>query len=62
MAFVVARDGNAVDADEMIGWCRDQMANFKVPRRIEVLDELPHNASGKVLKNPLREMAASAAG
>ena len=38
----------------LIAWCREQMANYKVPRRVEVVPELPLNASGKVLKYELR--------
>jgi acyl-CoA synthetase (AMP-forming)/AMP-acid ligase II len=54
-AFVVPRAGATVDADELIAWCRDEMANYKVPRSVEVLDALPLNASGKVLKYELVE-------
>jgi acyl-CoA synthetase (AMP-forming)/AMP-acid ligase II len=39
----------------LIAWARQAMANYKVPRRIEVVDSLPLNASGKVLKRALRE-------
>jgi acyl-CoA synthetase (AMP-forming)/AMP-acid ligase II len=53
-AFVVPRAGQSVDPDELIAWARDQMANYKVPRRVEVVDALPLNASGKVLKFELR--------
>ncbi|MBA2282915.1 MAG: AMP-binding protein [Acidimicrobiia bacterium] len=53
-AFVVPRGGASVDPDELIEWCRREMANFKVPRFVEVVDELPLNASGKVLKIELR--------
>jgi acyl-CoA synthetase (AMP-forming)/AMP-acid ligase II len=53
-AFVVATSGQDVDADEVISWCRENMANYKVPRSIEVVDALPLNASGKVLKYDLR--------
>ena len=35
-------------------WCREQMANYKVPRAVEVVDELPMNATGKVMKDDLR--------
>ena len=42
-------------ADEVIAQCKIQLANFKVPKRVEVLDELPRNAMGKVQKNLLRE-------
>lgn len=51
-AFVVAK--SAVSADELITWCRDRMAGFKVPRSVQFLDELPLNATGKVVKDQLR--------
>jgi acyl-CoA synthetase (AMP-forming)/AMP-acid ligase II len=60
MAFVVAKPDAAVDPDEVVGWCRDQMANYKAPRTVVVVDALPRNASGKVLKFELRQSAASA--
>jgi HIP---CoA ligase len=54
-AFIVAKDGAAaVSADELIAWSRDRMAGFKVPRFVEFLDELPLNATGKVMKDELR--------
>ena len=59
MAYVVPRPGQTVDPDALIAWARDEMANYKVPRRVEVVDALPLNASGKVLKFELRERAAS---
>jgi acyl-CoA synthetase (AMP-forming)/AMP-acid ligase II len=40
---------------EVIDWCRRNMANYKVPRSVEVVDALPLNAAGKVLKTALRE-------
>jgi acyl-CoA synthetase (AMP-forming)/AMP-acid ligase II len=54
MAFVVLRPGAAVTGDDIIGWCRDQMANYKVPRVVELVDDLPRNATGKVVKDELR--------
>jgi acyl-CoA synthetase (AMP-forming)/AMP-acid ligase II len=59
MAFVVTRSDDRSDeaADEIIAWSRDQMANYKVPRVVEVIDELPLNATGKVAKNDLRARA-----
>ncbi|HJP66020.1 MAG TPA: FadD3 family acyl-CoA ligase [Actinomycetota bacterium] len=60
VAFVVPRPDATADPDELIAWARDQMANYKVPRRVEVVQELPMNASGKVLKFELRERAAPA--
>jgi HIP---CoA ligase len=58
MAFVVAPPGTDVDPDEIIAWSRDQMANYKVPRAVEIVDELPLNATGKVEKNALRARVA----
>jgi acyl-CoA synthetase (AMP-forming)/AMP-acid ligase II len=54
-AFVVLRPGEPVAADALIEWSRAEMANFKVPRFVEFLDALPLNATGKVVKDELRE-------
>jgi acyl-CoA synthetase (AMP-forming)/AMP-acid ligase II len=58
-AFVVLRPGQTIDEDEVIAWCRERIANYKVPRRVEVVDALPLNASGKVLKYVLRDRASA---
>jgi acyl-CoA synthetase (AMP-forming)/AMP-acid ligase II len=58
MAFVVMKPGTVGTAAGIIGWSRDQMANFKVPRAVEFVDELPLNATGKVVKDLLRQRAA----
>ena len=55
MAFVVPRPGATTSGDDLIAWARDQMANYKVPRVVELVDELPLNATGKVMKDVLRE-------
>jgi acyl-CoA synthetase (AMP-forming)/AMP-acid ligase II len=57
VAFVVPKPGAALDPDLVAAWTKDQLANYKVPRRVEVVDALPMNASGKVLKFELRERA-----
>ena len=57
VAFVVLRPGHDLEPDELIGWCREHMANFKVPRRVFQVESLPLNPSGKVLKTELRELA-----
>ena len=54
-AFVVARPGASVNSDEVIAFARERLANYKVPRSVEVVDALPRNASGKVLKFALRD-------
>lgn len=51
-AFVVAK--TQVSEDELLVWCRERMAGFKAPRSIAFLDELPLNATGKVMKDQLR--------
>jgi acyl-CoA synthetase (AMP-forming)/AMP-acid ligase II len=53
-AFVVLRPNQTVTPAELIAWASKEMANFKVPRRVEIVDALPLNASGKVLKTELR--------
>jgi acyl-CoA synthetase (AMP-forming)/AMP-acid ligase II len=59
MAFVVLRTGSTTSGDQVIEWSREQMANYKVPRVVEVVRELPLNATGKVMKEALREQAAA---
>jgi acyl-CoA synthetase (AMP-forming)/AMP-acid ligase II len=54
-AFVVLRAGAVVAPEELIAWCRERLANYKVPRYVEVVESLPKNATGKVTKNALRE-------
>jgi acyl-CoA synthetase (AMP-forming)/AMP-acid ligase II len=61
MAFVIAATGTTIDNDELIAWCRERMANYKVPRYIEVVAALPLTASGKVLKYDLRDRGAKLA-
>jgi len=57
MAFVVPTPGSHPKPDEIVAWCREHMANYKVPRRVEIVDALPMNAAGKVQKFVLRERA-----
>jgi malonyl-CoA/methylmalonyl-CoA synthetase len=52
---VIVPDDNAPSADDIIALCKTQLANFKVPKRVEVMGALPRNAMGKVQKNLLRE-------
>jgi HIP---CoA ligase len=54
-ALVVPRAGGELTAEDVIGYCRERLANFKVPRQVEFRTELPRNAAGKVLKRQLRE-------
>ena len=61
-AFVILRPGVTLDEASLITWCRERMANFKVPRSVRFVGSLPTNASGKILKAELRRYAAEAAG
>jgi fatty-acyl-CoA synthase len=55
MAVVVARPGEALDVETLEAHCREQLAGYKRPKRIVIVDALPKNASGKTLKRELRE-------
>jgi acyl-CoA synthetase (AMP-forming)/AMP-acid ligase II len=57
-AFLVPNAGAELVDTKVIAWCRDNMANYKVPRTVQVVENLPTNASGKVLKTELRQRAA----
>ncbi|WP_082941891.1 FadD3 family acyl-CoA ligase [Mycolicibacterium peregrinum] len=64
-AFVVLRDEPAVSpvaAEDLIAWSRERMAGYKVPRYVEFLDELPLNATGKVMKNQLESRITASPG
>jgi fatty-acyl-CoA synthase len=53
-ALVVLRSGRTLTADELFRFCEPHLARYKIPRLIEVVDALPRNAAGKVLKRELR--------
>jgi fatty-acyl-CoA synthase len=61
MAVVVVRPGQSLAADELQRFCKERMAGFKTPKLVEVVDALPKNASGKVLKRDLRTRFADRA-
>jgi len=56
-AFVVPRPGHALAEPDVLAYCRERLANYKVPRSVEFRAGLPRNASGKTLKQVLREEA-----
>jgi HIP---CoA ligase len=53
---VVPRPGATLDPAELTAWSREHLANYKVPRRFELVAELPLNAAGKVVKPELRKL------
>jgi acyl-CoA synthetase (AMP-forming)/AMP-acid ligase II len=55
-AFVVAKDAALLDLDELRAFCREHLADYKVPRRIDCLQDLPKNSMGKIQKAVLRDL------
>lgn len=55
LAFAVLSDGAAITVDELVEFCRDKIAGYKIPRQLQVIKEMPRNASGKILKKELRK-------
>jgi HIP---CoA ligase len=54
-AYLVTRPGHVLAEADVLAFCRERLANYKVPRQVEFRDALPRNPSGKVLKRLLRE-------
>ncbi|MCC7079006.1 MAG: AMP-binding protein [Acidimicrobiia bacterium] len=61
-AFVVPREAGALDGDRVRTICREHLANFKVPKHIWLVESLPYNATGKVLRRQLRADAGERLG
>ncbi|MFH0787567.1 MAG: long-chain fatty acid--CoA ligase, partial [Pseudomonadota bacterium] len=55
-AFVVPREGETLTAEEVIAFCREKLAAYKVPKQVEFMEDLPKSTIGKVLRRKLREM------
>jgi len=56
-AFVSLTDGTAATPDELVAFCKEQMAAYKYPRDVEIVDDLPKTVTGKILRRELRETA-----
>jgi long-chain acyl-CoA synthetase len=54
-AFVSLKEGASADPDELIAFCKERMAAYKYPRLVEVIDEIPKTATGKILRRELRD-------
>ena len=59
VAYAVLRPGAHATPEELIGHCRASLAKFKIPRAVYLVDSLPKNTIGKILKEPLRDDARS---
>jgi long-chain acyl-CoA synthetase len=55
-AYVSLKPDAAVTEEELIGFCKEQMAAHKYPRSIEFLDDVPKTATGKILRRELRDL------
>lgn len=55
VAFVVMKAGENLNNDDILNYCKTQLASFKCPKKTVFIDSLPRNGVGKVLKNVLRE-------
>jgi long-chain acyl-CoA synthetase len=62
VAAIVFRPGMALDGEELGAYCRDQMAGYKIPRKIMVLDSLPRVHGWKLLRRELREKFSNSRG
>ena len=60
VAYIIPREGVSIDPQEIIDYCAEEIANFKVPRYVEIVDEFPMTQSGKIQKFRLREMLSEA--
>jgi fatty-acyl-CoA synthase/long-chain acyl-CoA synthetase len=61
-ALLVPREDAVVDPDEVIAYCREHLASYKVPRQAELVSDLPHSLAGKILKRQLRDRYWEGAG
>jgi HIP---CoA ligase len=59
-AFVVTRPGHVLASADVLAFCRERLAGYKVPRQVVFVASLPRNASGKVLKRVLRDCGGTA--
>jgi long-chain acyl-CoA synthetase len=54
-AFVSLRQGESASEEELIAFCKERMAAYKYPRMVEIIDEVPKTATGKILRRELRD-------
>jgi long-chain acyl-CoA synthetase len=58
--FVVKKQGSALDAPQVVAWCRENLTAYKIPKHVEFRDELPKTNVGKILRRALRDEVKSA--
>ena len=55
-AFIVTKPGETLTDEEVIAFCKEKLAAYKVPKLVEFMDELPKSTIGKVMRRKLKEM------
>ena len=55
LAIAALKQGASLTQDELLAFCREKIAGYKIPRQLKIVDALPRNASGKILKTTLRD-------
>ena len=55
-AYIVCKTGANPDAAAIIGFCREHLAAYKVPRAVQFADDLPKTSSGKIMRRKLRDL------
>ena len=58
-AFIVLKDGNQVSEDELISFCRERLADYKCPKTVRIVEEIPKGPTGKLLKRELSQQYSS---
>ncbi len=53
---MVPREGETLTEEEVVAYCKEKLAAYKVPKQVELAEDLPKSAIGKVLRRELREM------
>lgn len=56
IAFVEMNEGEAFDERALLAWCRERLAGYKVPREVRLLDALPRNPTGKIMRRDLKKL------
>jgi long-chain acyl-CoA synthetase len=59
-AYVVPRSGASIDEQELIGFCRERLAAYKLPRAVQFVDDLPKTSTGKIMRRMLRTLEPQA--
>ncbi|HIE47624.1 TPA: AMP-dependent synthetase, partial [Candidatus Bipolaricaulota bacterium] len=54
-AFIVVKEGEELTQEDVIQWCLDRLAKYKIPKHIEFVEALPKNAAGKIMRHLLKE-------